>query len=159
MIALDINSNYSDAGGGIRTYHRAKVAWFNGQRRHRYYLVVPGPRTAVRRLGPRSVRIDVYGLPLGGGYRLMLDYWRVLLVLRRLRPHIVEAGDPFLTGVFCLTLGRLLGFGRRLAAFYHSDPIETHVAPWAARGRHRGWRGWVARLAGGLFYRLHAATT
>ncbi len=154
MIVLDINSNYSDSGGGIRTYHRAKIAWFNRQSQHRYYLIVPGAKHSVRRTGKRSVRIEVFGLPLGGGYRLLLDFWRVLLILRRLRPQVVEAGDPFLTGIFCLAYRRFR-FGRhRLAAFYHSDPIETWVVPWARRGWKHGWRSWLAQLAGGVFYRL-----
>ena len=38
MILLDINTNHSDRGGGIRTYHQAKIAWFSEQRRHRYYF-------------------------------------------------------------------------------------------------------------------------
>ncbi len=113
---------------------------------------MPGAKHSVRRVGARAVRIEVFGLQLGGGYRLMLDYLRVLLVLRRLRPQIVEAGDPFLTGIFCLAIGRL--FRHRLAALYHSDPIETWVVPWAGRGFKHGWRAWLASLASRVFYRL-----
>jgi hypothetical protein len=61
MITLDVNSNYCDRGGGIRTYHQAKIAWFNRQAGHRYYLVVPGPRYSVRRVGRLVVRVEVFG--------------------------------------------------------------------------------------------------
>ncbi len=154
MITLDINSNYCDRGGGIRTYHQAKIAWFNRQPGHRYYFVVPGPRHAVRRVGRRVVRIEVYGLPIGSGYRLMLDYPRVGRLIRRLRPAVVEAGDPFFTGLFCLLLGRLGQIRGRLSAFYHSDPVETWAVTWANRGRARGGRRLLAAAIGWLFYRL-----
>ncbi|HEX4146098.1 MAG TPA: glycosyltransferase [Pirellulales bacterium] len=157
MITLDVNSNYCDRGGGIRTYHQAKIAWFNRQPGHRYYLVVPGPRAAVRRVGRRVVRIEVYGLPLGSGYRLMLDYPRVGRLIRRVRPELVEVGDPFFTGWFCLLLGRLGQIRCRVSAFYHSDPIETWVVRWANRGRLRGLKRPLAATAGRLFYRLQRA--
>lgn len=155
MITLDINSNYCDRGGGIRTYHQAKIAWFNGQPGHRYYLVVPGPRHAVRRVGS-VVRIEVYGLPLGSGYRLMLDYLRVGRVLKRIEPDLVEVGDPFFTGLFCLALSRLGQIRGWVSAFYHSDPVETWVVPWARRGFH-GFRRPLAAAVGRLFYRIQRA--
>jgi len=157
LITLDINSNYCDRGGGIRTYHQAKIAWFNRQPGHRYYFVVPGPRSSARRVGRRVVRIEVYGLPLGLGYRLMLDYPRVGRLLRRLRPDLVEVGDPFFTGLFCLLLGRLGRIGGRVSAFYHSDPIETWLVPWANRGSLRGLKRLLAAGVGRLFYRLQVA--
>jgi alpha-1,6-mannosyltransferase len=154
MITLDINSNYCDRGGGIRTYHQAKIAWSDRQRGHRYYLVVPGPRPAVRRIGRRVVRIEVYGIPLGSGYRLLIGYPRVAGILRRLQPDVVEVGDPVLSGLFCLLLRWLGRLHCHLSAFYHSDLIETWVVPWAARGRLRGCRRWLAATLGKLFYRL-----
>jgi alpha-1,6-mannosyltransferase len=152
MITLDINTNYSDRGGGIKTYHQAKIAWFNRQREHRYYLIVPGPKHGVRRLGPRAVRIEVFGPSVGSGYRFLLDFWRVLRIIRRLQPAHVEAGDPLLTGLFCLAIYRFGLMRGRLTAFYHSDPIETWVVPCSRRPGARGLRRVVARLAGRLFY-------
>src|ERR1700733_776323 len=143
MITLDINSNYCDRGGGIRTYHQAKIAWFLRQRPPRYYLVVPGPRFAVRRIGRQVVRIEVFGLPLGAGYRLLIDYPRVGKILRRLAPDLVEVGDPVISGLFCLAQRRLGRLKSGLSAFYHSDLVETWVVPWANRGPLRPPRRWL----------------
>jgi glycosyltransferase involved in cell wall biosynthesis len=87
----------------------------------------------------------------------MLDYPRVGRLIRRLRPELVEAGDPFFTGLFCLLLGRLGQIRGRVSAFYHSDPIETWIVPWAGRGRFGRLKRPLAAAVGWLFYRLQRA--
>ena len=44
-----------------------------------------------------------------------------------------------------------------MSAFYHSDPVETWVVPWASRGSARGCRRLLAAAAGWLFYRIQRA--
>lgn len=156
MIFVDINTFFAARAGGIRTYHTAKLEWFARQRRHHYHLICPGPRHRVRALAPNVSVIEVYGPGLGrseGGYRLMLDYPRVLSLLRELEPDVVEAGDPWLTGLFCLAAARPLA--RVVAAFYHGDPVRTWVEPWAAvPGRLGPARRLAAAGAARLFYAL-----
>jgi alpha-1,6-mannosyltransferase len=137
VLFADLNTFFAPRAGGIRTYHNAKLEWFAAQRAHRYVLVCPGPRHRVRELSPNATVVEVYGVPTGGGeggYRLLLDYPRVFSLLRELAPDVVEAGDPWLTGLFCL--GVLRPFSRPrgpiVSAFYHSDPVRTWVEPWAA---------------------------
>lgn len=152
MKFVDINTNYTDLGGGIRTYHQDKIAWFSQQREHTYYLVVPGPRFKVQKIAANFWRIEVYGVPLGGGYRLMLDYWRVADLLRRLKPDVLEAGDPLLTALFCLTLRRWWRGQSLFSSFFHSDLIGAWVVPWSrAPGPLRHLRQAIAGLAGRLF--------
>ncbi len=153
MIALDINSNYSDRGGGIRTYHRAKAAWFDRQRRHRYYLIVPGATHRVRRIGPRTVRIDVFGLPLGGGYRLLLDYLRVLSIVRRAAPARRGSGRSFLDG-HLLSGHALFGFVVRPGGLVLSFRSDRNLG--RALGR-AGLEIRLAQLAGGLANRAFYA--
>lgn len=158
MIFADINTFFAEKAGGIRTYHNAKLEWFAGQSAHEYHLVCPGPRHRVRHLAPNVTVIEVYGARLGGGeggYRLMLDYPRVFSTLRELSPHVVEAGDPWLTGLFCLGAVRSLPAEPVVSAFYHSDPIRTWVDPWARapRALPRA-RKVVGRAVAGLFYGL-----
>ncbi|HEV7588394.1 MAG TPA: glycosyltransferase [Longimicrobium sp.] len=156
MIFIDINTFFAERAGGIRTYHAAKLEWFARQRRHHYHLVCPGPRHRVRELGPNVTITEVYGPSLGrrdGGYRLMLDYPRVFSLLRELGPDVVEAGDPWLTGLFCLALARPLA--PVVSAFYHGDPIRTWVEPWAAApGRLEAPRRLAASAAARAFYAL-----
>jgi len=157
VIFVDVNTFFAEQAGGIRTYHAAKLEWFARQRRHHYHLVCPGPRHRVRELAPNVSIVEVYGPALGpeGGYRLMLDYPRVFSHLRRLRPDVVEAGDPWLTGLFCLALARPLVPRCAVSAFYHSDPVRTWTEPWAAApGPLEPARRLAAAAAARLFYAL-----
>ena len=156
MIFLDINTFFSPKAGGIRTYHQAKLSWFRAQARHRYCLVYPGPARRSSGEGPVTLE-EAYGpamTPDPQGYRLLVDYWRVFRIIRRLSPAVLEAGDPWFTGLFCLLLRRLGLYRGLLISFYHSDPVPSYFEPWAA-GRP-GRRG-LARLAAQLFYRLQRA--
>ncbi len=156
MNFIDINTFYGPKAGGIRTYHQAKIEWFNHQREHHYCLIFPGPKFCVEQLSPAVTLVQVFGRAMTAdpqGYRLLLDYYRVWRWLRVFRPQVLEAGDPWLTASFCLAL-RAWGLWRGLlVAFYHSDPIPSYVEPWARRGGARWLRRLAARLAGRWFDR------
>ena len=160
MIFLDVNTFFADRGGGIRTYHQAKMAWFAARGVHQYYLVHPGPRHQVRRVARNVWKVQVYGAPTGreaGGYRVMLDYRRVLETMRELRPEVVEVGDPWLSGAFGRWARRTGRYPGLLSSFYHSDAVRTWADPWAARGRLTSpLRQAVADRLGRGFYRMQA---
>ena len=40
MILLDINTFFAEKAGGIRTFYRAKISFFERQLAHRYYLSI-----------------------------------------------------------------------------------------------------------------------
>jgi alpha-1,6-mannosyltransferase len=154
---VDINTFYGPKAGGIRTYHRAKMDWFARQSRHVYCLIYPGPEYRVERPAPSVYLIQVYGPALTQdpqGYRLMLDYARVTFWIRKLRPDVIEAGDAWLTSLFCLWL-RAAGLWKGLLiSFYHSDPVPSYLIPWSRRG---SWR-WVRRcLAAATAFLFNAA--
>lgn len=157
MIFLDINTFFSPKAGGIRTYHQAKIAWFGGRSDHHYYLVSPGPKYQVRKLGPPVTLVEAYGTAITGdpsGYRILLDYVRIFDLMRKVKPDVLEAGDPWLTGLFCLALKKFGLYKGLLVSFYHSDPIPSYLEPWAGRGRFRALKRILTRLAGRLFYRM-----
>ncbi|MFH0729327.1 MAG: glycosyltransferase [Pseudomonadota bacterium] len=160
MIFLDINTFFSSKAGGIRTYHQAKIAWFQGGTEHHYYLVSPGPKHQVRKLGPRVTLVEVYGIAVTGdpsGYRILLDYVRIFDLIRHVKPDVLEAGDPWFTGLFCLALKKFGLYKGLLVSFYHSDPIPSYLVPWARRGRFRTLKRVLASLAGRLFYRMQSS--
>lgn len=160
MIFLDINTFFSPKAGGIRTYHHAKLEWFRKHPGFGYFLVFPGPSGKTTRESDNVTLIEAYGPALTrdpSGYRLLLDYFRVFRAIRKAGPDVLEAGDPWLTGLFCLALRKLGLFRGLLVSFYHSDPVPTYILPWAERGRIPALRAPLARLAAFLFYRLQAA--
>ncbi|MDB4950747.1 MAG: glycosyltransferase family 1 protein [Gemmatimonadetes bacterium] len=161
MIFLDVNTFFAERAGGIRTYHRAKIAWFAAQAQHTYYLVHPGPRHAVTQAAPNVFLVQVYGAPTGraeGGYRWMLDYPRILRLVEQVRPDVVEVGDPWLSGAFARWMRRSGRFTGLLSAFYHSDAVRTWVEPWARRpGALAPLRRGAAARVGDWFYRRQDA--
>jgi alpha-1,6-mannosyltransferase len=158
MILLDINTFFAEKAGGIRTFYRAKISFFGRQLAHRYYLVYPGARRAIVSRSPSVTLAEFYGPQVSkgsGGYRWLLDYAGVLALIRKEKPDVIEVGDPWLTGLFCLAIKKLGLYRGLLACFYHSDPILTHVLPWASRGHAQTWKkNLVLRPLAALFYRV-----
>jgi alpha-1,6-mannosyltransferase len=157
VVFLDINTFFSPKAGGIRTYHRAKIEWFRERPEQGYVLVYPGPLR--KKIGETAnvTLIEAYGPALTrdpAGYRLLIDFLRVYRAIRAAGPEVIEAGDPWLTGLFCLALRKLGLFRGLLVSFYHSDPVPTYILPWSRRGRLRGLRALLARVAALSFYRL-----
>jgi alpha-1,6-mannosyltransferase len=136
MTFCDLSTFYCDKGGGIRTYHRAKIEWFAAQSAHRYVIVYAGRRFRVVALDRNVTGVEVFGPQVGygtGGYRLMLDYWRVRDVLRTLRPDVVEVEDPWVSGPFALVARRRGHLSAMLTSFFHTDPINAYLKPWFQR--------------------------
>jgi alpha-1,6-mannosyltransferase len=155
MLFVDVNTNYNDSGGGIRTYHETKLAWFRRHPEHTYYLVVPGPARREIALADNIRRVEFYGVPLGGGYRLFADLLGLYRFLKQTRADVVELGDSIWAGPFCLAarkLGRLPGL---FTSFYHSDPIHTWIARWQRRsGLLQPARNAIGAMLSRLFYRV-----
>jgi alpha-1,6-mannosyltransferase len=153
MIFLDINTFFSDRGGGIRTYHRAKIDWFQQHPEHTYYVVRPGPRYREERLADNVTLVEAFGIRTGDAYRFLLDYARVLRLIRRVRPDVIEAGDPWLTGAFTIAVRRLGLYRGLLSSFYHGDTVRTWIVPWADRpGVLRPLRRLAAGIVGWGYY-------
>ena len=134
MIFLDINTFYGPRGGGIRTYHQAKINYFLTHPADSYILVYPGPDRREQRIGQNVHLVRLRGKAITSdpdGYRFLLDYSRVFQLIRRVKPDIIEAGDPYLTEFFTL----FTPFRSRMirASFFHSDSPETYLGPWLDR--------------------------
>lgn len=157
MIFLDINTFYSPKAGGIRTYHKAKIEWFRNHSGIGYWLAFPGPRRKETKEAGNVTLVEGFGPALTrdpAGYRLLIDFVHLYRLIRRVKPDVLEAGDPWLTGVFCIALRKLGLYKGLLVSFYHSDPVPTYFLPWAERGALQGLRAPLAKAAGFLFYRL-----
>ena len=99
MTICDLSPFYCHKGGGIRTYHRARIEWFMQQTRHRYVLISPGPSFTISRIAPTVSLVQVYGAQVSrdaNRYRLLLDYPAVRATVAQVRPDVLEAHDPWL---------------------------------------------------------------
>lgn len=158
MHFFDINTFYAEKAGGIKTYHRAKIGYFLRNPEHSYTLVAPGPEYKVNELADNVRVVEVYGPRLSrddGGYRLLLDFPRAYRVMRDIDPHVLEVGDPWLSGLFSLAMRKSGAFNGLLSSFHHSDAVHAWVQPWAeAASRLGGVRARLAASAAHSFYSL-----
>ena len=96
MIFLDINTFYYASDGGVKTFYDAKINWFKKHPEHQYFLVFPNSKFTVKQIAPNVHTIQVKGIKnlIGKNRRLMIDYFKVLKVIRKIKPDVVEIGDP-----------------------------------------------------------------
>lgn len=160
MIFLDINTFYCPRGGGIRTYHEAKLAWFREHLEHEYVLVYPGAsrRQVVAEQDTANIRrFELFGPAVTKdpqGYRLLLDVLGLQRILKEVAPDIVETGEPWLSGPICLLLQKLGCSRAKVTSFYHGDPVRTYITPWAHRGALQSVRAPLARFAQKVIFGL-----
>lgn len=161
MKVCDINNLYSPTGGGVRTYHEAKLRWFAAREDVDYALIVPGPARKVEQIG-RATRIEVPGLPLGrSGYRTILHANDLTWALGLLQPDLIELGSVYTLPRHVRTALRRLGRleATALVGFYHADYPDTYVRPYAQRlgkGIGRWATGFAERHCGRAYGQLSA---
>ncbi|CAL94405.1 glycosyltransferase [Azoarcus olearius] len=116
MHVCDATMFYSARSGGIRRYLQEKRRWLQARPGYRHSLVLP--RLAA---GAAECAIEVPSVPLpfSQGYRLPLMRESAVRALAELRPHVIEAGDPYQFAWAALDAGQRLGVP--VVGFYHSD--------------------------------------
>ncbi len=137
----DITMFHAPASGGVRTYLEAKAGWLAAARPDvRYSLLVPDTgavRTNVIHTLPAPP------LPFSNGYRFPLRRKAWVDALVALKPDLIEAQDPYVTGWAAVEAAARLGVPA--VAYFHSDLtrlIGSRVGHWADRGLN----AYVAKL-------------
>ena len=92
MKICDLTQSYAPTGGGIRTYVHAKRRHVRDRTDAEHLLIVPGERDSITR-EKRSTTYTVASpsVPGSSAYRLLLRSDKVLRILRRERPDVIEA--------------------------------------------------------------------
>lgn len=91
MKICDLTQSYSETGGGVRTYLHAKRDYLLEHTDHDYVLIIPGPDDETRSDGRATVhRVASPPVPGSPAYRLFLRSDKVLRILERERPDVIE---------------------------------------------------------------------
>jgi alpha-1,6-mannosyltransferase len=126
----DITMFYAPTSGGVRSYLTHKHRYLSAQPGIRHSILVPGARA-----GHDGGVHTLPAPPLGrSGYRLPLRGAAWTEALCRLRPDLIEAGDPYRLAWAALAAGQRLGVP--VIGFYHSDLprlLETRFGHLARR--------------------------
>jgi len=131
MRILDVDNGYSPTGGGIRTYHDRKLAFFAARDDHDYALVIPGVRDEIEKVGPRATVFRLRGVPVGAGYRAMLSKAALGRVIEEFRPELVEIGSPYVLPH--LVMPAIERVGAASVGFFHTDYPELFARQPLAR--------------------------
>lgn len=116
MHLLDVTMFWSEQGGGVQRYLRAKNAYLHTLENVRHSILVPGRLTA------NPPELPGIPIPFGSGYRLPRNRGAVQKALRTLSPDLIEAGDPYQLAWAAVKWGQQRGVP--VTAFYHSDVPE-----------------------------------
>lgn len=116
MHIADITMFYAPASGGVRTYLDAKHRRLDAIHGVRHSLLIPG---ASAQHADGIYQVPAPPLPFGKGYRFPVRLAPWCNELRRLKPDLIEVGDPYLTAWAALEARRQLDVP--VIGFYHSD--------------------------------------
>lgn len=133
----DITMFHAPASGGVRTYLEAKAGWLASSRPDvRYSLLVPDTGAVNAGINAGVIlTLPAPPLPFSNGYRFPLRRAAWVDALVALKPDLIEAQDPYVTGWAALEAGARLGIP--VVGYYHSDMtrlIGSRVGHWADRG-------------------------
>lgn len=133
MKICDIADAYHPTGGGIRTYLDEKARFVRASAEHEHALIIPADRDYHEQEG----RTEVFGvrspiIPGSAPYRVMLRHGRVMDILDRLHPEVIELANPYMQPRLARSLGA--NTGAVVAGFYHADFPEAYVEA-TLRGR------------------------
>jgi alpha-1,6-mannosyltransferase len=114
---VDVTLLFAPTSGGVRRYLLAKHEWLSRYSRLKHTVLVPGPRDAGLPHG--IVSFGSPALPFGQGYRVPLRMHAFHETLARLRPDLIEVGDPYHLARPSLEVAHERGIPA--VAFCHSD--------------------------------------
>lgn len=158
MRICDIAQFYSPLGGGVKRYLDEKVRYVDQHPELEHVMVRPGPRDAEGTHGGSRVHeIASPRLPGSASYRMLISKRRMLEVLERVQPDIIEVDGPYRAAWIALEAGRRLDVP--VVGFYHSDfprslgrTLERFLGRWA----RRLCDPWTTRYVVGLYNRMAA---
>jgi alpha-1,6-mannosyltransferase len=132
---LDLTEFFSETGGGVGTYLRAKARWCAARNDIEHVLVAPGARSAEREWhGSRLYEIAGPPAPASPGYHVLWNPARLRKVLDRERPDVIELGSIYLAP-WVLRLAQR-GTPIPTVGFFHMD-----LAGAVRRTLARAWPG------------------
>lgn len=134
MKICDLTQSYAPTGGGVRTYIHAKRDRIrDGEEGHEHLLIVPGREDSVVREGRLTTHtVASPPVPGSGVYRFLLRSDKVLRILRRERPDVVEAHCAYNLPWTALHYRREAP-AARVVGVYMTDLPRAYVEPVARR--------------------------
>ena len=152
MKICDMVQAYAVNSGGVKTYLDEKRRYLLDRTDHEHVLIVPGPADRVTRDG-RATTYEITSPVVrgAGAYRYIGRVDKLLRILGREAPHVVEVGDPYLMP--WVARYHRWRRGTPLVGFYHTDFPRAYVGR-AVRAVAGDTPARVSEAAGDAYARL-----
>ncbi|TFW09314.1 glycosyltransferase family 1 protein [Oxalobacteraceae bacterium OM1] len=144
MRFLDVTMFYTAESGGVRTYLTAKQRWLEGQPEIEHIVVAPA---GIEGRGAHFVGVPSVPIPYANGYRMPLSVRLAAHKMARLRPDLIEVGDPYHFAWAALRVKQRSNVP--VVGFCHSDLprlVERRFGPHAQRVALRYFRDLYRRF-------------
>jgi alpha-1,6-mannosyltransferase len=163
---VDFNSMFSFSGGGIRTYHMRKLAYFAGRADVAYSMIAPSDHDGVEEHGhARLYHVKTPSLLRVRNYSIVIEPRKLLRLVDELQPDLIEAGAPYTDPLLARLIARQArrapgagaGPGAVIVGFWHTHYPSAYLEFYGSRvspgfGRALGRLGWkLARRTYGFF--------
>ena len=158
MKICDLTQFYSPLGGGVKRYISDKQRHFAKEADLQHILIIPSARNAVTS-GKITRQYEIRSPRLIGSrsYRILMDRKRILEVIEKEKPDLIEIGDPYRTAWIGLEAARKLRIP--VISFYHSDfprAFGRTIERFLGRTIERLISHWIDRYIVGLYNRMDA---
>jgi alpha-1,6-mannosyltransferase len=133
MKILDLCEFYSTRGGGVRSY-LTRMSAAASKHGHELVVVAPGPRDEeIQHAGGRVVHYRGPRMPYDPTYHAPLRVDRMLSLIARERPDVLQVSSPFVPSLVARSVPRGPHRPALRSYVHHSDPIGCYLAPLARR--------------------------
>lgn len=120
MKIVDITQFYNPKSGGVRRYIDSKVEYLKNQKDIQHVVIIPAQSDDEYEVGKSkfyTVKSPI--VPFWKPYRLMINKDRVLEILQKEKPDIVEVGSPFILPKLVNQHKNQIGY--KTIGFFHSN--------------------------------------
>ncbi len=158
MKICDIVQFYSPLGGGVKRYLEDKIDYFAQQSGCNHMVIIPSEKDAVYSEG-HTTFYEIKSFPLIGSlsYRMLLNRKRILSIIERERPDILEVGDPYRSAWIALEAAKR--YNIPVVAFYHSDfprALGRTISRFCGKSIENILSGWINNYVSDLYNRMNA---
>jgi alpha-1,6-mannosyltransferase len=116
----DIVQFYSPHSGGVKRYINDKIKFLAGYPNIEHVVIVPAKAdNLIVNIQTRIYNVSSPPLIGSESYRLLINKAKILDIIDRERPDIIEVGDPYYSAWIAIEAGDL--FKCPVVGFYHSD--------------------------------------
>ncbi len=129
LVVMDFDNFWSPSGGGVRRYHLERMKFYRNRADAQLVFVQNDARTWTERVSDSLLieHVEAFKFPGNWEYRFLWRQKKILPLLQKYSPDIVEVGSPYILPKAVSKACSKLSKKPVLTAFWHADFPVTYV--------------------------------